>query len=64
MPTYSYECKKCNHEFDTVQRITEEPLKDCPKCSEEQSLQKVIKGTGGFSLKGTGWYVTDFKGNN
>lgn len=62
MPTYSYECKKCTHEMDVVQRITEEPLTVCPECNEE-ALKKVIKSAPGFELKGTGWYVTDFRGN-
>jgi putative FmdB family regulatory protein len=52
MPTYNYKCKKCEHEFEIVQRITEESLKDCPKCKGE--LQKVIYPSK-FTLKGSGW---------
>ena len=55
MPTYSYRCTECGHEFDIQQRITEDALKDCPECKKE-ALKKVIKSTGGFHLKGSGWY--------
>lgn len=52
MPTYNYKCKKCEHDFETIQRISDEPLKDCPKCEGE--LQKVIYASK-FQLKGGGW---------
>lgn len=56
MPTYSYECKKCGHEFDIVQRMVDDPLTDCPSCNEKE-LKKVIKvSDGGFALKGKGWF--------
>jgi len=59
MPTYEYECKDCGHNFETVQRMSEDPLTECPAC-KEKALKHVI-GTPGFQLKGTGWYATDFK---
>jgi putative FmdB family regulatory protein len=56
MPTYSYKCKECALEFDIVQRIVDDTLKDCPDC-KKPSLKKVIKpGDGGFALKGKGWF--------
>ena len=55
MPTYSYKCKRCEYEFDAVQKITESSLCKCPQCSKN-SLKKVIKSTNGFSLKGNGWF--------
>lgn len=56
MPTYSYECKKCGHEFDIMQRIVDDALTDCPECKAKE-LKKVIKaGDGGFALKGKGWF--------
>lgn len=59
MPTYSYECKKCGHEFDIVQRIVDDALTDCPECKSKDELKKVIKaGDGGFALKGKGWFKT------
>ena len=59
MPTYEYKCKDCKHNFEVVQRMVDEPLKECPECKKEE-LQKVISASG-FQLKGTGWYETDFK---
>lgn len=61
MPTYEYRCTSCQNEFVTRQKITDEPLTVCPHC-EQNTLQRVISPVG-FSLKGSGWYVTDFKGN-
>lgn len=57
MPTYSYECKKCKHEFDIMQRMSDDALKDCPECGKRE-LKKVIKPSqsGGFALKGKGWF--------
>lgn len=59
MPIYEYECKKCGHRFESLQKSSDEPLKICPSC-EAESLTKLISSAG-FQLKGTGWYVTDFK---
>jgi len=54
MPTYEYACKACGHEFEREQRITEPPLKTCPKCRKRQA-QRLISATA-FVLKGGGWY--------
>lgn len=59
MPIYEYECKACGHTFDTIQSFSEEPLTDCPIC-KEPALKKLISASA-FHLKGSGWYVTDFK---
>lgn len=59
MPIYEYECKKCGHKFEQLQKITDKPLQVCPKC-KKSALAKLISNTS-FQLKGTGWYVTDFK---
>jgi len=59
MPTYVYRCDACSHKFDAVQRMTEDPLVDCPAC-QAPKLVKQIQAAG-FALKGTGWYVTDFR---
>ena len=53
MPTYDYACDACGHEFERVQRITEKPLKKCPKCGKEKARRMI--GGGGFILKGGGW---------
>ena len=61
MPIYEYQCTNCGHEFETLQKISEDPLKECPEC-ETASLRKKVSAAG-FRLKGGGWYETDFKGN-
>lgn len=55
MPTYSYKCDKCDHEFDIMQRMSDDRLTKCPECNKE-ALQKIIKSTNGFQLKGKGWF--------
>ena len=59
MPIYEYRCEECGHQFDKLQKISDEPLKDCPQC-KAPALKKLISAAG-FQLKGDGWYVTDFK---
>ena len=58
MPIYEYECAKCRKVFEVFQRITEEPLTRCKSC--EGPLNRLISQCS-FQLKGTGWYVTDYK---
>jgi putative FmdB family regulatory protein len=53
MPTYDYACDNCGHEFERQQRITEKPLKKCPKCGKDEARRMI--GGGGFILKGGGW---------
>ena len=61
MPIYEYRCEKCQHQFDLLQKITDEPVKECPECGGPVS--KLISSTS-FILKGSGWYVSDYgKGN-
>jgi putative FmdB family regulatory protein len=59
MPIYEYHCTSCNHHFDLMQKINDEPIKQCPVCYAE-AVEKLISAAG-FQLKGTGWYATDFK---
>lgn len=59
MPTYEYQCAACGHQLEAFQKITEEPLTDCPSC-QKSALTKLISATN-FQLKGTGWYVTDIR---
>jgi putative FmdB family regulatory protein len=54
MPTYSYACDACGHQFEKEQRITEDPIKKCPKCGKSKA-RRMIAGSGGFILKGGGW---------
>ncbi len=58
MPIYEYECSKCGKVFEAFQRITEEPLTKCKFC--EGRINRLISQCS-FQLKGTGWYVTDYK---
>ena len=53
MPTYVYTCDSCSHEFEREQRITEKPIKKCPKCGKLKARRMI--GGGGFILKGGGW---------
>jgi len=59
MPIYEYRCESCQHELETIQKISDPPLSDCPSCGEP-ALRKKISAAG-FRLKGSGWYETDFK---
>ncbi len=54
MPIYEYMCEKCSHEFEREQRITDDPVKTCPKCRSRR-VKKLISQTS-FVLKGGGWY--------
>ena len=59
MPIFEYVCDKCGHEFETLQKASEAPLKICEACGAK-GLRKKISAAG-FRLSGSGWYETDFK---
>ncbi|HSJ47343.1 MAG TPA: zinc ribbon domain-containing protein [Gammaproteobacteria bacterium] len=59
MPIYEYQCTDCGHELEALQKMSEDPLQDCPECGKP-ALQKLVSAAG-FRLKGGGWYETDFK---
>jgi len=59
MPLYEYHCDACEHVFEALQKMSDEPLVHCPAC-DEASLRKLVSAAG-FRLKGEGWYETDFK---
>lgn len=59
MPIYEYQCESCDHELEALQKLSDEPLVDCPACGKA-SLKKQISAAG-FRLAGGGWYETDFK---
>jgi putative FmdB family regulatory protein len=59
MPIYEYLCGACGHELEAFQKMTDGPLIECPACHKPK-LNKLVSAAG-FQLKGTGWYVTDFK---
>jgi putative FmdB family regulatory protein len=56
MPTYSYHCDSCGHDFDAVQRFADDPLTECPQCCSP--IRRVIQPVG-VVFKGSGWYITD-----
>lgn len=62
MPIYEYKCHACGHQDDILQKMSDEPLVNCPKCGKA-TFNKLISMPAGFDLKGNGWYVTDFKNN-
>ncbi len=62
MPIYEYQCQACDHKLEKLQKISDEPLKDCPECGK-QELKKLVSAAG-FRLSGSGWYETDFKSKN
>jgi putative FmdB family regulatory protein len=59
MPIYEYRCAACNHELEALQKLSEAPMRTCPKCGKN-ALTKLMSAAG-FQLKGSGWYATDFK---
>jgi putative FmdB family regulatory protein len=62
MPIYAYRCDECGFAKDVLQKISDAPLTDCPSCSKPAFKKQITAA--GFQLKGTGWYVTDFRGGN
>ena len=62
MPIYAYKCESCGHAKDVLQKISDAPLTVCPQCGEPAFKKQVTAA--GFQLKGSGWYVTDFRGGN
>jgi putative FmdB family regulatory protein len=60
MPTYEYKCSDCNHTFEIIQSMKEDPLKICPNCHKE-TLKKLVSGGAGLIFKGSGFYLTDYK---
>ena len=59
MPIYEYQCQSCGEETEVIQKLSDEPLVDCPRCGKAALKKKVSAAA--FRLKGGGWYETDFK---
>jgi putative FmdB family regulatory protein len=62
MPIYAYRCVDCGHAKDVLQKLSDPVLTHCPACGTE-GLRKQVTAAG-FQLKGSGWYVTDFRGGS
>lgn len=60
MPIYAYRCEECGFSKDVLQKISDPVLTDCPSCGKSAFRKQVTAA--GFQLKGSGWYVTDFRG--
>lgn len=60
MPIYAFECQACGHSFEVMQKMSEPAPAVCSACGKPE-LKKLLSAAG-FQLKGSGWYVTDFKG--
>lgn len=61
MPIYAYKCNACGHEQDVLQKMSDPVLTVCPECDQHTYAKQVTAA--GFQLKGSGWYVTDFRNN-
>ena len=59
MPLYEYHCKNCGEQTELLQKLSDTPEKTCPACHKD-TLEKQISSSN-FQLKGSGWYVTDFR---
>lgn len=59
MPIYAYKCGSCGHAKDVLQKLSDAPLEVCPACGASTFSKQLTAA--GFQLKGSGWYVTDFR---
>ena len=62
MPIYAYRCSQCGHAKDVLQKMSDAQLTTCPACHQETFSKQITAA--GFQLKGSGWYVTDFRGGS
>jgi len=62
MPIYAYRCEACGFAKDALQKVSDAPLTECPSCGKSSFKKQVTAA--GFQLKGSGWYVTDFRGGS
>src|SRR4051812_49072909 len=62
MPIYAYRCENCGFAKDVLQKLSDPVLTDCPQCGKSTFKKQLTAA--GFQLKGSGWYVTDFRGGN
>ena len=61
MPLYEYKCGKCAHQFEKIEKHSAPTTQKCPKCGGR--AERMISAAG-IQFKGSGWYVTDYKGKN
>jgi putative FmdB family regulatory protein len=58
MPLYEYRCDACEHQFEVIQKFSDDPISVCPKCGAGPVVK--LLSSPAFQFKGTGWYVTDY----
>ena len=61
MPIYEYQCRRCEHRFELIQKFSDKPRKRCPECSG--TVKRLISPPA-IRFKGSGWYVTDYANKN
>jgi len=61
VPLYEYQCKKCKHKFEKIQKFSDRPIKKCPECGGPVDK---IQHAPNVQFKGSGWYVTDYGGKS
>ncbi|HEX2091061.1 MAG TPA: zinc ribbon domain-containing protein [Longimicrobiaceae bacterium] len=59
MPTYEYRCPSCGNEFEKFQRMSDEPVAECPSCGTNS--ERKLSGGAGLLFKGSGFYITDYR---
>lgn len=59
MPTYEYECRRCQHAFEAFQSMTDKPLRTCPECGGR--VRRLIGAGAGIIFKGSGFHATDYR---
>lgn len=62
MPTYEYRCTDCGNGFEKFQRMSEEPMAECPKCGAR--AERRLSGGAGLLFKGSGFYITDYRSDS
>jgi putative FmdB family regulatory protein len=62
MPTYEYRCRSCGHDFEKFQRMSDEPVADCPECGAP--AERRLSPGAGVVFKGSGFYATDYRGGD
>ena len=60
MPTYEYRCEACGHDFERFQKMSDEPIRECPDCGQLEVRRRISSG-GGVVFKGPGFYATDYR---
>lgn len=62
MPTYEYRCPACKHEFEKLQKMSDEPGAPCPECGA--AAERLLSGGAGLLFKGSGFYITDYRSDS